>query len=92
MNEQLVIELKHIGEAIIKLADAMLTDTGKDLQPPVTTEKVPSFEEIRGAMALKIQAGHSDEIKALLTKYGASKLSDIDATKYVAFMHDVEAI
>ena len=94
INEQLVNELKRIGDALIKLADAMGTDMvpPQEAQVPAEEEKVPTFEEIRGAMALKIQEGHSDEIRGLLIKYGASKLSDIDATHYVAFMRDVEAI
>ena len=92
INEELVNELKSIGDALVKLADAMETDKVQEEQAPAKEEKVPTFEEIRGAMALKIQDGHSDEIRGLLTKYGASKLSDIDATQYVAFMRDVEAI
>ena len=94
INEDLVNELKRIGDVLIKLADAMGTDTAPapELQAPAEEEKVPTFEEIRGAMALKIQEGHSDEIRGILIKYGASKLSDIDAAQYVAFMRDVEEI
>ena len=85
INDELVNELKRIGNALIKLADAMGTDKAPapEVQTPAEEEKVPTFEEIRGAMALKIQEGHSDEIRGLLIQYGASKLSDIDAAQYV---------
>ena len=88
IDEKLVNELRHCGEVLIKLAEAM----GGEDNTPVEENKAPTFEEIRGAMALKIQEGHSDEIKGLLTKYGGVKLSDINASDYVAFMQDVEAI
>lgn len=57
INEQLVNELKRIGDALIKLADAMGTDTvpPQEAQVPAEEEKVPTFEEIRGAMALKMK-------------------------------------
>ena len=87
-DEKLVNELRHCGEVLIRLAEAMAGEENT----PAEGNNAPTFEEIRCAMALKIQEGHSEEIKGLLSKYGGVKLSDINAADYVAFMQDVEAI
>jgi len=85
-NDKLVEELRHCGEALIKVADALCKKT----QEP--TKEAVTFEEVRGALALKIQNGNSEQVRALLEKYGGAKLSDIDASKYEALMKDVEEI
>ncbi len=58
-------------------------------EPPV---KAITFEELRGAMASKSQKGKKAEVKALLSKYGAEKLSDIPVESYPEVMAEVEAL
>ncbi len=40
----------------------------------------------------KSRAGHTAEVRALLKKYGAAKLSEIDPANYEALMKDAEVI
>ena len=56
------------------------------------TEKPPTFIEIRKAFSEKASAGFTEEIKALLSKYGASKLSEVAAEDYNSIMTDLEAL
>jgi SpoVK/Ycf46/Vps4 family AAA+-type ATPase len=51
-----------------------------------------SFEDVRKAFAAKSHAGHTAEVKALITKYGASRLSDIQESDYTNLMADLEVI
>ena len=51
-----------------------------------------SFEDVRKAFAAKSHAGHTAEVKALITKYGASRLSDIQESDYANLMADLEVI
>lgn len=50
------------------------------------------LEDVRAVLAEKSRAGHTAEVRALLNKYGAAKLSEIDPAKYEALMRDAEVI
>ena len=43
-------------------------------------------------LAEKSRAGHTAEVRALLKKHGADKLSEIDPAKYEALLQDTEVI
>lgn len=95
-------ELRSCGEAIIGIADALteMFSAAADEPPKKKAEKKPpkdepktlSFEDVRHRMTLIAQAGFSAEVKALITKYGARKLSDIDPSKYEAILKEADAL
>ena len=43
-------------------------------------------------LAEKSRAGFTDEVKAMLTKHGAEKLSEVDPTEYKALLAETEVI
>ena len=49
-----------------------------------------TLEQVRAALAEKSRAGHTSEVKALLIKHGADKLSDIDPAEYPALLAEAE--
>jgi len=51
-----------------------------------------TFEDVQAALGKKSEAGHTEEIRALLKKYGANKLSRIDPANYAALLADAEAL
>lgn len=51
-----------------------------------------TLEQVRAALAEKSRAGHTSEVKALLLKHGADKLSDIDPAEYPALLADAEVL
>lgn len=51
-----------------------------------------SLEQVRAALAEKSRAGHTSEVKALLIKHGADKLSDIDPAEYPALLAEAEVL
>lgn len=51
-----------------------------------------TLEQVRAALAEKSRAGHTAEVKALLIKHGADKLSDIDPAEYPALLAEVEVL
>lgn len=55
-------------------------------------EQPLTLEEVRAVLAEKSRAGHTAEVKALLTKHGADKLSDIDPAEYPALLADAEVL
>ena len=55
------------------------------------TEKPVSKADIQHKMAA-LMNGHRDDLKALFEQFKASKLSELDESKYPAFMKALEAI
>ena len=58
----------------------------------VVTEKVPALEDVRALLAVKSQNGMTAEVKGLISKYGGSKLSDIDPRHYADIIKDAEVL
>ena len=51
-----------------------------------------TLEQVRAVLADKSRQGHTAEIRALLQKYGASKLSQIDPAHYKALLAEAEVL
>lgn len=68
----------------------------KEMEPlaevPAPEAKPLTLEEVRAALAEKSRAGHTAEVKALLIKHGADKLSDIDPAEYPALLAEAEVL
>lgn len=50
------------------------------------------LEDVRTVLAEKSRAGHTAEVRTLLQKYGAAKLSAVDPANYEALLKDAEVI
>ena len=92
-------ELRSCGETIIEIANTLAgmfsSQATEDTPPkaaPKENPKTPSFEEVRHRMTVIAQAGYSAEVKALITKYGARKLSDIDPSQYEELLKEADAL
>lgn len=55
-------------------------------------EKPLTLEEVRAVLAEKSRAGHTAEVKELLNKHGADKLSEIDPAEYAALLAEAEVL
>ncbi len=53
-------------------------------------EKQITLEEVRTVLAEKSHDGFTAEVRGLLQKYGASKLSEVNPNKYGALLKDAE--
>lgn len=56
------------------------------------TEKQYSLTEVRALLAEKSRAGFTAQVRELLAKHGADKLSGIDPSEYAALVADVEVL
>jgi len=77
-------ELRLIGEKLIALGEKMETGCSEP-------EHTYTREEVRQVLADKCKEGHTEKTKALFTKYGAEKLSDLDSKYYAAVVAEAEA-
>lgn len=72
----------------------------KEVSKPVETgqltkqiaEKVPTLADVRAVLAVKTQNGMTAVVKSLITKYGGSKLSDVDPKHYADLIKDAEVL
>ena len=82
--------------AFIKNAETKQVSTENAAPAPATvaepeTPKL-SFEDVRGVLADIARAGNREGVKALLEKYGASKLSALAPEHYAAILKDAEGL
>ncbi len=93
----LVDELRRCGETLADistgLADLFSSPQGEAL-PTKTEEDKPKITlvDVRKILAEKSRNGYREEVKALITKYGANVLSEISEEHYPDLLKDAEAI
>ena len=67
--------------------------SGDEPEPEVEpAEPVLTLEAVRAVLADKSRAGFTAQIRSLLQKYGADKLSGIDPANYKSLLEDVEGL
>lgn len=59
---------------------------------PAETEKTLSLADVRAVLAEKSRAGFTEEVKALIAKHGADRLSEVPETEYAALLADAEVL
>ena len=57
-----------------------------------TNEPVITLEKVRTVLAKLAQDGKQAELKALIGKYGANRLSEVESKYYPAILKEVEAM
>ncbi len=96
-------ELRSAAQSLNAVADnlAALFNSGSNnpesmVQPKTktaTTKPKPiTLEQVRAVLAEKSRDGHTAEIRALLEKHGAAKLSEIDPDKYADLLAEAEVL
>lgn len=71
---------------------AAKSGTKAEPEPSEPAKPTLTLEQVRAVLAEKSRAGHTAEVKALLLKHGADKLSDIDPEHYAALLADAEVL
>lgn len=89
-----ITELRNAATAINSVADWLteVLSTTETAEEAPATEPVLTLEEVRAVLAEKSRKGHTAEIRSLLQKYGADKLSKLDPANYKALLAEVEVL
>lgn len=88
-------ELHSVATTINEIAEWLSSQFISDDSTAVEKEEakpVLTLEEVRTVLAEKSRNGFTSEIKELLKKYGASKLSEVDSKNYEALLKDTEEL
>lgn len=87
--------LRNLADSLQAVADAMENnEPNQTVQPvePKSEVKEVKLEQVRAVLAEKSQDGFTAEVRGLLEKYGATKLSQIDPANYAALLADAEGL
>ena len=93
-----VTDLRSLADSVQAMADAIAGDDGPDaVRHEPESHAAPeassvTLEQVRAALAIKSQEGYTADVRALLQKHGAEKLSAIDPSHYAALLVDAEAL
>ncbi|BDZ83798.1 hypothetical protein Lac2_19320 [Claveliimonas bilis] len=92
--EMMVKELRGCGEKLIRMAEEMTEMFSASVQnePEEAPKKQLSLTEVREVLAEKSRAGFTKEVKELLIKHGADKLSEINPAEYETLLAEVEVL
>lgn len=66
--------------------------TAEEPKADVPKEKALTLEDVRAVCADKSRKGFTAQVKAILTKHGADKLSEVDPAEYKALLAEVEVL
>lgn len=94
-----VEDLKNLTgsvETVCKtLSDGLQSiDAGAKEAPKAVKESAPAIplEKVRGILAEKSRAGYAAEVRAIIAKHGADKLSGVAPGEYAAILKEAEAL
>ena len=92
-------ELRNVAAALCTVAESLSTLFSDQAEQSATSaqtiqnaDKPLTLEAVRAVLADKSRNGHTANIRALLEKHGAARLSEIDPDKYAALLADAEAL
>lgn len=94
-------ELRRCGENLIAVSETLteiFSGHNETANESITAEtsakpqKEITFETVRAVLAEKSRDGYTAEVKSLINKYGADKLSDVNPEQYTALLADAEVI
>ena len=96
-----VDDMRRLAESLQTVADSIEgnTDAGDQLdsqqptpQPEKAMDPVITIDQVRAVLAEKSGQGKTKEVKALLYKYDAGKLSGVKPEDYPALMEEAQRL
>ena len=93
MNREVYAKLAE-GFELLAAGYRSLAEQGAEATPeaaPEPTKKI-TIEQVRAVMSAKSDEGKTAQVKALLMKYDAGKLSGVKPEDYADLLREVEAL
>lgn len=94
LSEELITAITRLAAAL----EGYQTNAVKESAFVQHEEKVPrderqvTLEQIRAVLAAKSKSGSQAQIKDLITKYGANKLTEIDPSRFTHLLKEAEGL
>ena len=88
-----IADMKTLAGSLQVLANALAEpETTNETKTELEPKPEITLEQVRALLGKKSIAGYTAQVKELLRKYGADKLSGIDPGQYPALMADAEVL
>ena len=90
--------LRSLADSLELVADSIAGNTRTDQTEsekhtePLTPPALPTIDQVRALLAEKSGEGKTKEVKALLNKYDAGKLSGVKPEDYPALMEEARSL
>ena len=98
-------DMRSLADSLQAVATALCQSDPEDAAAPAPAPETPpapapadlppkaiTLEEVRAVLAERSHDGYTDQVRGLLQKYGAEKLSGVDPKHYAALMKDAEVL
>ena len=98
-------DIRSLADSLQAVATALGRSNPEDIAAPAPTPEAPpapapadlppkaiTLEEVRAVLAERSHDGYTDQVRGLLQKYGAEKLSGVDPKHYAALLKDAEVL
>ncbi len=98
-------DIRSLADSIQAVATALGQSDPEDAAAPALAPETPpapahtdpppkaiTLEEVRAVLAERSHDGYTDQVRGLLQKYGAEKLSGVDPKHYAALLKDAEVL
>lgn len=91
--ETVVSNLRMLADSLEELCGAVdLTDEAPVKKAEKAASPIVTIEDIRKVLAEKSRAGKTEQVRELLQKYGANKLSAVDEQHYASLLEDAKGL
>lgn len=88
---EIVNDLRQLAKSIEVYLKEMQPEENVPKAAPQKSEQI-TLEKVRGVLASKSQSGKQPEVKKLIAKFGAKKLTDIDEDCYEELLKEAEVL
>ena len=92
-------DMRSLADSLQAVATALCQSDPEDAAAPAPAPapadpppKAITLEEVRAVLAERSHDGYTNQVRGLLQKYGAEKLSGVDPKHYAALMKDAEVL
>lgn len=91
--ETVISNLRMLADSLEELYGAVnLTDEVSVKKTEKVSSPTTSIEDIRKVLAEKSRAGKTEQVRELLQKYGANKLSAVEEKRYSSLLEDAKGL
>ena len=92
-----VNDMRNLADSIQAVCDVMTDGDSVSKEEPTTKAEVVkepdiTLEKVRMVLAQKSQQGFTAEVRGIIAKYGAEKLSAVDKVYYTNILKDAEGL
>ena len=98
----LISDVRAVADDLQAIADAMASTESPEATETTTThtptpkpdkpKPTVKLEDLRTLLATKSQSGLGNEVRELIRKYDATKLSDVNPNQYTAMFAEAEVL